>query len=303
MNAIPGTQNTPRHLEQLAAQRELYSEAKIIQAVEMISALLPPLLLLFALLIGERLYVYAALLGCILAVLDVALWSPLQKKKRQAAAIIQELFDCEVFGMPWNSVEAGQRPTPELVAKYAEKYNKKVHKGSPIDKWYSPDIGALPLPLARVACQRSNIVWDLELRRRYVFRIAFLLSFLTVGVVVLALVRGLTVEGFLLSIVLPLVPAYVVGLQQIFDQREAMVRLDRLLDHATRLWDNALEREVSEATLDQESRRLQDQIFSHRAQTPTIFDWIYKRLRGEQERLMYKGIEDLVEEARKRGRV
>ena len=71
MNDIPERQNKPRELKRLAAQRQLYSEAKKLEVARIITALTIPLVFAPLITLVEELTVYVALLGVIAVFFDL----------------------------------------------------------------------------------------------------------------------------------------------------------------------------------------------------------------------------------------
>src|SRR2546428_5451157 len=115
MNSIPTEQNSERQLQRLAAQRQLYATAKTIFGWQLVVSAPIAVALAFSTIIYPPLKAVAALWGFVVTVCDVAWLTPWQKRLRNAAARIQESFDCEVLGLPWDELKAGKRPDPELV--------------------------------------------------------------------------------------------------------------------------------------------------------------------------------------------
>ena len=307
MNKIPATQLEPTQLKRLAAQRQLYSDAKVIQAVQIVLNVLgPPILAVLVAFFSLR-PVYAACCGIIVVLLNIFYFTLRQQSLKKKAANIQELFDCDVLGLPWRELTAGSPLEIETVEKYFSKYKRKYKRKadddskqekwySKLENWYPKDVGKLPLHLGRVICQRSNCWWDAELRRRYASWVLVVLSVLTVLTLCLGLIGDFTVEKLILALVIPLVPAFVLGIQQYRDHKKAAERLDKLKAHAEDLWKKALIDTKPDAITDA-SRDLQNEIYNHRRTCPLIFDWLYKYLRKEHEELMNKATDVMVKEA------
>jgi hypothetical protein len=150
VNSIPIIQNQPEELSRLAAQRHLYSDAKRIFIVQLVLAGPIAIAWAFAVILHPELKSWAALFGVIVALADVILFTPWQKRLRDCAARIQEEFDCNVLDLPWNSIKVGQRPEPELIKEHADAYSKIASRFSPLSNRYPPVVGDLPLSVARV---------------------------------------------------------------------------------------------------------------------------------------------------------
>lgn len=296
MNNISQEQNTQRSLDLLAAQRQLYSDAKGLQMVSVIMSV--PVVIAWSILVAlfPPLAVYAALWGIIATLLELLFFSRLQKSTQEKAAKIQQIFDCEVLQFNWTSLNCGVRIEPEAIVDASNRYKCKKRNLAKLQNWYPTSVGKLPIHQARIICQRSNIWWDAQLRRRYSKWIVFVLFVLTIIVLLIGLIGGLTLEKFLLAVLAPLTPAFVFGLRQYTEHNEAAVRLDRLRENAEALVQEIINRRYTPQDLERESYSLQTQIFDNRRRSPLILDWLYSRLRNEDEEKMNKGAESLVQE-------
>ncbi len=297
MNTIPQEQVTPKQLERLAAQRQLYSDAKRIQAV-LITLSVPCVILLTLLAaIFPKLQVYVAFWGILITVLDIVVFTPQQKSLQEKAAKIQQIFDCDILQMDWSKLNSGNRPAPEAIVEASSRHKRIDPNYSKLQNWYPVSVGQLPIHLARLICQRSNCWWDAELRRRYAIWGLIAVGGLAVIVCLVGLIGGLTLEKFFLVVLAPLIPALILGIRQYKEHTEAAARLDRRREQAEELWSQAIRGRLTPQELTEESYKLQNEIYDNRRRNPLIFEWIYDRLKGEQEIQMNRGTEELIEEA------
>ncbi|MGB2925320.1 MAG: S-4TM family putative pore-forming effector [Limnothrix sp.] len=296
MNNISQDQNTQRNLELLAAQRQLYSDAKNLQMISVIMSV--PVVIVWSILVARfpLLDVYAALWGIVATFLELLVFSRLQKSTQEKAAKIQQKFDCEVLQFSWASLNCGVRVEPETIIDAFNRYKNKNPNFSKLQNWYPVNVGQLPIHQARIICQRSNVWWDAQLRRRYSKWIIMILVSLTIIVLVIGLIGGLTLEKFLLAVLVPLIPAFVFGLRQYIEHNEAATRLDRLREKAEDLVREIINGRYTLQDIERESYSLQTQIYDNRRRSPLILDWLYSRLKNANEEKMNKGAESLVQE-------
>jgi hypothetical protein len=292
-------QNTERQMQRLAAQRQLYAFAKSIFGWQLFLSGPLAVASAFTALAFPSLKGVAAGWGILVTLADIFWLLPWQKRLRNEAARIQEAFDCDVLGLPWNDLKAGSKPDPEFVKEQADKYQRWEQKMPALTNWYPPAIDELPPHIGRIACQRSNCWWDSKQRRRYAAWIIGIVIAVFLTVLCLALGNGLTIEDFLLKVVAPLAPALALGIRQFYDQIEAASRLDKLKEHADRLWKDALAGK-SKTEVANRSRNLQDEILENRRRSPLVFDGIFKRLRPSYEHQMNFGVAELVAEAKQK---
>ena len=243
--------------------------------------------------------VYAACCVIIGTFVNILWLTPWQKSLQKKAAGIQELFDCDVLELDWRETVAGPRLGVEIVEKYALKHRREDPNDLDLKDWYAENVGELPLHVTRIACQRENCAWDAELRlrcSRFIMGILVVLAMLTIFV---GIIGGFSVENFILVVAAPLIPAFVLGIQQYKGFTESATRKYELIKSAIGLWEKALEGTAPEE-LTSASRNLQDAIYNNRRENPLILDSFYEFFKKEDEELMYKTAGELVEEAKTR---
>lgn len=292
-------QNSERQLQRLAAQRQLYATAKTIFSWQLFLAGPVAVATAFLAIIEPTYKGYVAGWGIFVVLCDLFLLTPWQNRLRNSAAIIQEAFDCDVLELPWNTLKASNRPDPELVKEQSEKYKMWASKMPPLENWYSVAVADLPNYIGRVACQRSNCWWDAKQRRRYAAWIISSVAIIFAVVFVFALLNGLTIVNFVLKVIVPLSPAFLLGFRQFKEQTDAADRLDRLKEHAESVWDQALSGKAKDKVT-ASSRNLQDEIFENRRKSPLVFDFIFRWLRRDYEMQMNHSVADSVADAKMR---
>jgi SMODS-associating 4TM effector domain len=299
VNTIPQDQNTPGRLKLLAAQRQLYSDAKKLNAIS--SVISVPFAvgwsILVAILPGYA--AYAALWGILATLLDLLFLSRLQKSTQEKAARIQQHFDCEVLQLNWGKSNCGIEIDPETINNASNRYIAKNKNYSALENWHSISVGKLPIYQARIICQRANAQWDDHLRRRYSGWVIITLGLLAAIVFLIGLIGGLTIEKLILAVVAPLLPALVFGLRQYIENRDAAIKLDRLRENAEILIREAIAGKHTQQELENRSYDLQAQIYENRRRNPLIFDWIYSRLKNKDEESMNESAEYWVEQLTK----
>lgn len=300
MNTIPERQSDEESLDCLAAQRQLYSNAKTLLTIQMVIVF--SLVIVWSLLVFlvPRLDVYAAYWAVLVTFSDFFFFTPYQRTLMENGAKILELFDCDVLQLNWNIIKAGSYPNKETISKYASKIKKVDAKYSELRNWYPVEVGELPVHLARIVCQRANFWWDSALHRRYMSGVLVVLVGMSIFTILLGLVRELTIGKFLLAVIMPLVPLFILGLRQYRKHKIAAALLDTLKDHAERLLRAALAQQEMPEQLTEKSRALQDEIYDHRCRSPLVFDWVYYHLRSSDEALMKETAKKMTEDALKR---
>ena len=299
MNEIPKIQNDEQQLDMLAAQQQIYSEAKKVEVVRIIFTILAVAVWLILITWKSDLKIYAAywgIIGITIALLDILLLTPWIDSLKEKGAKMKELFDCKVLELPWYNLKVGSHPDPGTIVKYSSKYDQKYPERTKLKNWYPVAVQKLQMPLARLVCQLSNLQWDAELRRCYSLAIAIAVGCLVGGGILLGLWRGFTVEKWLMAIVVPLMPAVFWGIRQYKAHNASISRQQRLKEYADGLWAGSLKNKISDTQLKAKSRNLQNEIYEKRSNDPLIFGWIYKLRRNKQEEQMNKIAEKLLKE-------
>lgn len=296
MNNITTEQNSQKQLERLAAQRELYSSAKRWHIVQVVLTVIIPVLLATIAFFKNDVATISGIFGVTSFLIDISFIEPLIKKRKTKAAKIQELFDCEVLEIPKSPLKIVDDITVEEVLLHYNAHTKNENNIDKLKDWYSPKVGLLPIKIARILCQRTNCWWDSKLRERY----SFFLKTTSVIVFATLLLAGYISDSSLIKITLiaaGLVPFFQFTIKQCNDNVEASKRLNELIAYSNQIWDYAIDCNYSKDMLEVNSRRLQDEIFEHRTKSPLIPDLYYNLFKDNDEVLMNRSSEILIEEA------
>lgn len=203
--------------------------------------------------------------------------------------------------MDWNTFLVGNRIDPEDV--FADACKKLSEKDEQrLINWYPLAVKELPLYLARLVCQRTNLWYDSALRKRYRRVILTGCVVLIAGAGFISLAIDHTMTTFVLSTLAPMTPVMIWALRECNRQVATIEVLDRLNDEVKKLLGRARSG-ASEQEISMRSRELQDAIFNHRSSSPLIFDWVYNFLRSRMEEQMNAGADQLVNELRMAGNV
>ncbi len=304
---ISQCQNTQINIQRLAAQRRLYSTAKVIHLIRF--TLTFPFLLSLSIVVaflrskeftasvgiyGHDLSWLLALSSVLVFIVDYFILDPIEQKKKGIAAGVQEEFDCDVLQIPWNPIEVRNRPVRETTISNAKRYLDK-HGSEELYNWYTcPD--EIPLPAARLICQRENVSWDAGLRRKYLVLLLILIAIVTVGIVAFALRYGVSCEVILFAVVAPIIPGARFVFGEIKQNRTAVRCLEEIRDIIEEQWRGILTSTITETQSVQRSRDLQNRIYTSRKANTLIPDWLYDKLKPSQETFMFMTAEHMKEE-------
>ncbi|MYW15952.1 hypothetical protein GT039_10175 [Streptomyces sp. SID2955] len=285
-------QNEDRPLRLLAAQRQLYEDAKQLHNLRtsliIVGGLLGAILSLSLPPARQALGVCIAVILLFVSILGASR----EKRKNKQAASVQEEFDTYVFNLPWNSTLI-DRPSNATIAEAAAR-----HKPKKLENWYG-DTEDLPYPLDVLVSQRSNLAWGASDHRRWSATLAGIGIFLFGLACLTSILLGLSFADAVTAVFAPLIPAVKEIFEMAIKNSEFTKEKEASEKRAAQMWDDALRRRrLPNAS---SCRGLQDQICGFRQSNPVIPSWFYWFKRDQNEKVMRVSTADYVAEARERG--
>lgn len=293
-NSIPIKQAMPEHVALLRARDRTYRNAKAIQGVFVTLSIVLPIVSVALAANYPAVKPYLALIGLALLMLDTALLDPMQKDLVKRGAKLQEEFDTKVLCLPENRFVTGTSVDHEEVRAGSAKPLSQERE-TQIRCWYEPCVGSVPIEFARLICQRTNIIYDSRLRRKYGGWLLYATIAFGFVLAVVGLVLGLSFSELLLTIAVPYMPVMSWTLREYRRQTDTAVSLESLKAEFGKLWSQAVSGTTSEA-LERGAREVQDAIYRHRVSSPLVFDWVYYRLRAFNEDQAHHAAERLVQQ-------
>ncbi|MDQ3817590.1 MAG: S-4TM family putative pore-forming effector [Acidobacteriota bacterium] len=295
MNQITTVQNTPKQLERLAAQRELYSSAKRLFTLQIIGNAFIPLTLSLVSTFHRSLSVYVAIYGICFFIIDSILIEPAIKKRKTKGAKIQEMFDSDVLQLNKSPFKTVEDVTVEEVLTHYNAHRKIESNIEKIKNWYNANLDALDISVARLICQRINYSWECGLRSAYSNLLKIINVLLPLVVFLTSLFANLSIEQTAL-IGGGLLPLFRFLTKQYQENKEASEKLTKLNNYFNKLWERLLKEEVDKKEMEKAARRIQDEIYDNRIKSPLIPDSFYRLYRPKEETLMTKTANTLAAE-------
>jgi len=286
-SSITTRQNEPWSLRLLAAQRQLYREAKHWQQLRSWSVICSAGIgVLVAIFVPSLLYI----LGPIGAAVAIAQWVALQliRRRTKLAAATQEEFDTAVFPLPWNATLA-TKPDPEDVIAADARF--KGDRSKLLD-WYTVPAGA-GYPYDILLSQRTNIRWDSVLRQSYAGAVLACLIVLVLLLAGICLAKGLSLGESVLAF-LPSVGAILLGVETVRSHRQHANDQHGLKSQIETTWTKAVRNPRSVKTTD--LRSIQDCIYRFRTLAPPVPEMFYWRNRDRYERETQLAVERMWQE-------
>ena len=168
-NGIRLRQNEEHSIEMLAAQRQLYSNAKRYDWLSTALSVWIPfgmaIILVFIpedSLAGIVSYIVSITSAVISFIVDGII-----NNKKELAAAIQQKFDTYIYNMPWDTRIFGKnRNLNNEIAVYSSKILSDEEEKKSLYDWYTPLVDEKELKEGILSCQRENVWWDVGLRKR-----------------------------------------------------------------------------------------------------------------------------------------
>lgn len=284
MNNIILNQNKSENLLKLAAQRQLYSEAKKFFIFQILITVPVTIILSFLKIIpiqslGFDIVPITAFFGAVITIADLLIGQFLVSNYRRKAALIQEDFDCDVYEMNWDRISVGNRIGKEVINEFGNKYVKV--QGSPLTNWYPIEIADYSKERAIFICQKTNLHYDRTLRNRYITAV-IIASVITLFIITFSsIVSNPSFDNFMVQIFAPFLPILILTLKITIEHFKSIKTADDLQALVSSLSSTQENPNLSDLRL------LQNKIFQNRKESPLVPDFIYNKLRQKLEDQMH----------------
>ena len=274
-NGIAVRQNEEKAIAMLAAQRQLYNDAKKLGTISIVlSVWLPFAMALILLFLPEE--STCKNVSYILAIVSMLFSFVVDKHindKKKLAAFIQQKFDLYVYNMPWDERIFGkQKNVNQDIVTYSKQIIENSDKKERLYNWYTPTVDNRDLLTSILLCQRENLSWDVGLRKRYRLSSIIMIVFLCSLVIVMGLWQNESIAMLLwrFAFIVPM-------LEWLFDTVKTLNKdMERLKE-----LDEIINNDVSK-TMD-ELQDIQKMIFEHRKECYAIPNVIYQIFKDNDE--------------------
>ncbi|HWH58002.1 MAG TPA: S-4TM family putative pore-forming effector [Terriglobales bacterium] len=293
-NSIPKRQNEEDQLRFLRARQQTYAQATRFLLAQLVVTLLVPLVGAVLAIIHPPAKPYVAAASLVVLLLDILWLDRRQKTLVKRAAKIAEHYDCAVLELPWNEFTVGDRIEAEEIHSAAKAYAKH-HDDTRLRDWYPIEVGALPLLLGRIVCQRTNLHYDRRLRTMYGDAIRAGAIFVVLVMVIYGLAQNLSITAWVLTMA-PAAPVLAWAGREFYRQHDTAEPLEKLLREARKFWNDALFNGCDESQCLIRSREFQNAIYSRRSSSPLVFPLVYRFRRAQLEDEMHDGAADFLKQ-------
>ncbi len=297
MNDIPEKQLRTAMLSLIRARTLVYRRAKLCQSVVIAITLLLPVMAATAAVLMPSARAAIATAAVLIAVFDATFIDRWMKARLKEGAKLQEQFDCEVLDIHWNEFLTGVPVDAEAV------YENGHKKLSDFDElrlrdWYPTVVATAPIEVARLICQRENLLYDSSIRVSYRCLLLWAVVVYVAAVVMLSAITSLDFSNVVLTYFVPAAPALIWAIRESNRQSDTVDTLSRLKVESEKLLKAAIQG-ITPHDARTRSRELQDAIYNHRVSSTLVFEWLYNFLRPRLESRLIHGAEHWVNEFKK----
>ena len=279
-NGIVERQNEEKYIYYLAAQRQLYNEAKRLDGIEILfSVVLPLFFAALQLIISDNTYLNAT--SYVLSIISMGislLFGSYIDRKKETAAEIQQHFDLYVYQMPWDNKLFGlQRNITHVVAEKAKLLLKNPKEHERLTNWYTTVASTVDLKKGILMCQKENYNWDVNLRKRFRRLSVIVIIILTILVFLIGIVKNETVVMLLcrFAFIIPMLQWLFETVKQLNKDIKNLEELDGLISS-------------SEPKNMDELQEIQSKIYIHRKSCYTIPNKFYDRYKNNDEDVAHR---------------
>lgn len=289
-------QNIDINIDRLLAQRRLYTNAKKVNYFLIVLTIIIPITIsfttnFFKMEINEKHWIYV--LYTVIAILLEKIFEIYIDRCKKTAASIQEDFDTTIFPLKTNELLNTTFVDAEIIRKYSRKDRNNTDKITKVTNWYSKEIKIIPTNVAILFCQRMNICYDQNIKKKYNQLLIFL-SILTFLILLgLALSNEFSLMTFMIEVILPSIPIFNFTYKEYNTSLESVDNLQKLREI---IEDNLKSISINDTIDEDELRRIQDRIYQNRILSPLIPDFIYSILWTKLEDQMNYSVKTKINE-------
>lgn len=220
---------------------------------------------------------YVSALAAAWIVFSRTVLEPNEQRQRRHGAIAQELFDTEVFQLPWSTSATGPRPAPEDIRNWSHKQGEDE-----LRDWYS-DTRPAQHPVDVLLCQRATITWARQDHTTYAQVLRWIVGVVAAASLVLGMALSLSLAEYLLRLGVPVLPALLDILDVARGNSEVAAAKLRLESEADSLFTRA--RATATPPSEGDCRELQNGIFDTRLYAG-VPSWMYRSTRSRRQQNM-----------------
>ncbi|MGW7518702.1 S-4TM family putative pore-forming effector [Streptomyces sp. NPDC054796] len=217
--------------------------------------------------------------GTLWAALYKGVVAPWSERYLRIAATLQEMFDADVLGLPWNSVVAGNRIGDDEVSRLSRRFRG----GEDRLRGYYLVLRAIE-PYDVLFCLEQNLAWGSRIRLRFAQLMLGVLVLWSTAGVLLTLATGATVSRLVTGWFVPSLGLLLLCLDTYRTQMASIQERLRVLGLVRAVIDDPTQPTIStQVALNSFARQVQDTLYQMRRLQPRLPSWYFRRYHDQDK--------------------
>ena len=274
-NGIRLRQNEEHSIEMLAAQRQLYSNAKRYDWLSTVLSVWIPfgMAIILVFIPEDSLARIVSYIVSITSAVISFIVDGIINNKKELAAAIQQKFDTYIYNMPWDTRIFGKnRNLNNEIAVYSSKILSDEEEKKSLYDWYTPLVDEKELKEGILSCQRENVWWDVGLRKRFKMGSIMAIIILCMAVFIMGICKNESTVKLLsrFAFVAPMLEWLFSTIKQLNKDINELQELDEIIND-------------DESKSMEDLQDIQKLIFIHRKDCFAIPNFFYKHFKDNDE--------------------
>lgn len=289
-------QNSEINIDKLLAQRRLYSNAKKVNYLLIAVTVFVPIIISFLtnfteIKIDDKNWIYVVY--TVIVIIAEKFFEIYIDRCKKTAASIQEDFDTTIYPIPENELLNTTFVDLDIIRKYSKKDKLNPKKINKVKDWYSKEIDVIQTNVAILFCQRMNICYDQNIKRKYNILLITLSAITFITLLTFALSNGISLMKFMLEVIFPSMPIFLFTYKEFNTSLESVDNLQKLREIIEDKLDSI---SINDSIEIDELRKIQDRIYQNRILSPLIPNFIYNWLWSNLEDRMNYSVKNKIDE-------
>ncbi|WP_229076829.1 S-4TM family putative pore-forming effector [Actinoplanes sp. DH11] len=228
---------------------------------------------------GTRFSAGITLAGAVWAAVYKGVMAPWSEKYLRIAATLQEMFDADLLGLPWNRVVVGDRISDEEVSRLSRRYRGDDDR---LRRYYL--VASTVPPYDVLFCLEQNLAWGSRIRLRFAQMMLGIISVWSAAGVAFTFVTGATVSRLVTGWFVPSLGLLLLCLEMYRTQMASTRDRIRVLSLVRQIIDEPSSPVIaSPAALTTFARQVQDTLYHMRRIQPRLPTWYFRRYHDQDK--------------------
>ncbi|MEV7731588.1 MULTISPECIES: S-4TM family putative pore-forming effector [Streptomyces] len=228
---------------------------------------------------GSRYGTAITLGGTLWAALYMGVMAPWAERYLRIAATLQEMFDSDVLGLPWNSVAVGNRIADDEVSRLSRRFRGGDGR---LRGYYLVVNAASPYDV--LFCLEQNLAWGSRIRLRFAQLMLGVLVLWSTAGVLLTLTTGGTMSRLVTGWFVPSLGLLLLCLEMYRTQMSSIQERLRVLGLVRAVIDDPTSPVITTPdALTRFARQVQDTLYQMRRLQPRLPTWYFRRYHDQDK--------------------